>query len=76
MDLTELWLNHGVKKYRVALSCITADKLEMDVFQSTMVPVGAAQLTGDARMPATPSSLVWMQQQRMQSTNANSDSWN
>jgi hypothetical protein len=32
----------------VALSCITADKSEMDVLQFTMVPDGAAQFTGDA----------------------------
>ena len=32
----------------MALSCITADKSEMDVFQSTMVPDGAVQLTGGA----------------------------
>jgi len=32
----------------VALNCITADKSEMDVFQSTMVLDGAVQLTGDA----------------------------
>jgi hypothetical protein len=37
-----------VKKYHVALSCITADKSAMDVFQSTMVPEGAAQLAGGA----------------------------
>jgi hypothetical protein len=53
-DLTELWLNHGVEKYRVALSCITADKSEKDVLQSTMVPDGAAQLNGGALMPMTP----------------------
>lgn len=41
-------MNHGVKIYHVALNCITADKLEMDAFQSTMVLNGAALLTGDA----------------------------
>lgn len=42
----ELCLDHGVKKYLVALNCITADKSVMDVFQSIMVLQAAAPLIG------------------------------
>lgn len=42
----ELCLDHGVKKYLVALNCITADKSVMDVFQYITVPQAAAPLTG------------------------------
>jgi hypothetical protein len=42
------WLAHGAKKYLVELSCITAEKSVVAVFQSITVVRVAAPLIGGA----------------------------